>query len=118
MKTNKELKTGIYNQVKVSVGGGWPERDSLPTGDPIGDVDPTQESDPMEEFVKADKEYMEAIRRAGKHIQHVVYGEKRASDIPSALNCCSNPANHKQIWLVATSYRQCSVCKADLGDWK
>lgn len=101
----------------------WPDRDSLPSGDPIGDIEEPKE-DPMETFKRDDKAYLEAIKSAGKHIDHRV-DHTITLKLPQSIdfipvnitiegNCCSKPENHKKTPLFSSIITTCGVCNGKI----
>ena len=94
--------------------GGWPSRDDLPTGDPIGDVEETYNQE-MAKYTEMMKNRV--LKPEGKYFG-VDYANGQDKSVTHEHSCCSNPANHKKVHLMVSAYKMCTVCKADLGDWK
>lgn len=94
---------------------GWPERDDLPTGDPIGDVEDECEKD-TKIYVKMMKDRV--INPEGKHFGTSIDFIKVNVEISKEPKCCDNPANHKKVHLITSAYKICTQCKSDLGDWE
>lgn len=113
-KTEQNAKKARHNPVYSNTygNGGWSERDSLPTSDPIGDV--------PESFIKDSKKLYESIKDRllvpkGKFADHYTLNSQKTCG--KTDRCCNKSENHKKVHLVYSAYRMCKVCGSDLGDW-
>lgn len=121
--------TDIKRQLMAKImSDDWSERDALPTGDLIGDIDEevrTHAIDSMryilghthnlpKKFVEETKKFHEELRKRGGDVdkKHYGYHYHVKSD-----TCCDNKENHKKVPLIYSICRVCKVCGKDLGDW-
>jgi hypothetical protein len=132
---NKKYKSRKDEPVYSSTydNGGWPERDSLPTGDPIGDIDERKKTHlpdidmdkkPWDTFnitydqYKKDMEnYINTMKARllvpqGKMVENKDFGV----NFCAPKQCCSNPQKHKNIISNSLKFYVCKNCGADLGD--
>ena len=119
---------GIKAQVEEEQ---WPERDALPTGDPIGDVDENSHArdairyatanmanwhEEEEEFYKNLKK--RCLQPKGKIVKSPEYGI--AIDGTQyrkwKTTCCSDPQKYKNVISKNLQFYSCKNCGADLGD--
>lgn len=93
----------------------WGERDDLPTGDPVGDVE-TPSDQPNErvipkypiKFIRDRALYHKSLRENGIDNANKCFGNSK-----SAV-CCNNPKNHKKAFLFSSSYLICKICNKDI----
>jgi len=66
------------------------------------------------------KQYIDSLTEQMPYIADMVsdeYYSNAINKIKDSSSCCNNSENHKQVHLITSSYKMCSVCKSDLGDW-
>ena len=105
--------------------GGWPERDNLPKGDPIGDVDDSKTTKEKKKSTKKDeKTYFEMMRSRllnprGKNFNYGFTVKEIEEQFYTPANkkttCCSNPEKYIN-GIGGLRFYSCKNCGADLGD--
>lgn len=105
-EAKKRRTSNVYSNTYDN--GGWSERDSLPTRDPIGDTDEYVEG--YNEWKKGQEEYERTMKGKLLKPEGKVFGAFTKPE-----SCCSDPTNHKEVPLVYSVCTVCKVCGADLG---
>ena len=115
MNYNEEAKKRRTCPVYSSTydNGGWSERDRLPEGDPIGDVDePKTIKETTKSIKKDEKTYFEMMR------SRLLNPEGKNFDLGIELKlktCCSEPDKYVN-GIGGLRFYSCRNCGADLGD--
>tara|TARA_R100000951_G_scaffold111334_1_gene110244 strand:+ start:4658 stop:5005 length:348 start_codon:yes stop_codon:yes gene_type:complete len=101
-----EVKVNEYGLSFELAKDDWSQMDTLPESDPIGDIDP------MEQFKKDDKAYMENIGNKSEWVNTDWIFE----NITISKDCCNNPDKYKNIISNSLKFYSCRNCGADLGN--
>lgn len=127
MNYNEEAKKRRTCPVYSSTydNGGWSERDGLPEGDPIGDVDePKTIKETTKSIKKDEKTYFEMMRGRllnpeGKNFDYGFTIEEIKEQFYASINkktdCCSSPDRYIN-GIGGLRFYSCRNCGADLGD--
>lgn len=134
-KTNKNnnlehdrKSESVYNFVEMNKNGGWPERDSIPTSNPIGDIDEKTSSmrksqspvdiedfrglyEYLEESLKTKKGEVINLGNIGLSLDKKVINKKK-----ERIFCCESPDKYKNVISKNLKFWSCRNCGADLGD--
>lgn len=125
-EARKRRTSNVYSSTYDN--GGWSKRDSIPTGDPIGDVVEKEQDDYIdgcEKWKKDQEAYIEMMKKRllvpkGKLIVPVeailVYEMFNPKHHIEAEACCDKPNKYKNIISTSLKFWSCRNCGADLGD--
>jgi hypothetical protein len=102
--------------------GGWSKRDSVPTKDPIGDVEEENfrgSSDPTR-YIWTGEPIDVSPTWTGEPIDvsPTELNFEKFRGIPEYSPCCKNPKKYKNIISNNLKFWSCKNCGADLGDIK
>jgi len=103
---------GLAELVGADQEESWGDRDSLPTGDPIGDVveEPQNAQKYPTKFIRDQALYHKQLRERGFDNANKFYGDSKPE------GCCDNPDKYKNIVSNSLKFYACKNCGADLGD--
>ena len=118
----KDIKRQVLDKIMKDGTDGWSDRDALPTGDPIGDVDEIIKE--IKSRVKAPKGSLEKRWNESQQTyfemmrERLLNPEGKKFDCGYTLTkkCCSKPDKYKNIISNSLKFYSCKNCGADLGD--
>jgi hypothetical protein len=124
-KTKSRFNEPVYSATYDN--SGWPERDELPTVDPVGDVDESSLAKKtmeaahalhMPHLEKDEETYFEMMRRRLLNPEGKNFGKSKAAILKDfdKSGCCSNPQKYKNVISKNLQFYSCKNCGADLGD--
>ena len=101
--------------------GGWPERDSLPTGDPHGDVDEpkvTRVDTGRYRVNFNDSDFYKNMKKRCINPEGKYDGPSKFDPGVSIKlkTCCESPQKYKNVISKNLQFYSCKNCGADLGD--
>ena len=108
---NPSLFSKTEDDAKKARTQDWGERDDLPTGDPIGDVE--EEKSALKyptKFIRDQAIYHKSLRERGFDNKNKHFGNIKPDQ------CCPNPHKYKNIVSNTLKFYSCKNCGADLGD--